>query len=206
MKKLLLFLLLLPLFLFSQLTLETISNINDAQSFKRTMIENGFERFEVTENDIGYVKKGVGELSSTYGFYVTNDGGSDVLTDDNMSFFYNDDENGENKSYNLIYDQVKSECEFVEVSDFASYEVAWYKCIYVKPSIELLELQAYFKKELPNSSINVLSYRIGFNKLESVNYIHMLSVNKANSSTVNMLKRVIDMEKSKKLDSINLNN
>ena len=170
------------------------------------MIENGFERFEVTENDIGYVKKGVGELSSTYGFYVTNDGGSDVLTDDNMSFFYNDDENGENKSYNLIYDQVKSECEFVEVSDFASYEVAWYKCIYVKPSIELLELQAYFKKELPNSSINVLSYRIGFNKLESVNYIHMLSVNKANSSTVNMLKRVIDMEKSKKLDSINLNN
>ena len=123
-----------------------------------------------------------------------------------MSFFYNDDDNGENKSYNLIYDQVKSECEFVEVSDFASYEVAWYKCIYVKPSIELLELQAYFKKELPNSSINVLSYRIGFNKLESVNYIHMLSVNKANSSTVNMLKRVIDMEKSKKLDSINLNN
>ena len=205
MKKLLL-LLFIPLFSFSQLTLETMSNIDNGQSFKRAMIENGFQiREDGTgdENSIEYKKMGVGEIPEIIAYYMTKDE-DDVFTDEKMMFIYLSDYNGENEIHKAIYDQVKSECEFVDVRDYNSTDVAFYKCQYKKPSKELLELQAYLEKELPDSpNIDVVWYEVGFNKSESFHLIHFPTTNKANSTTMTLLKTVIEKKKLEKLDSIN---
>ena len=205
MKKLIL-LLFIPIVSFGQLTLETMSHINDSQSFKRAMIENGFQiREDGTgdENSIEYKKMGVGELPEIIGYYMMRDE-DEPLFDEKMMFIYTSDYKGESESHKAIYDKVKSECEFVEVREHHSSDVAFYKCQYVKPPKELLELQAYLKKELPDSpNIDVVWYEVGFNKSESLHLIHFPTTNKANSPTMNLLKSVIEERKLEKLDSIN---
>ena len=207
MKKLIL-LLFIPLVSFSQLTLETMSNINDAQSFKRAMIENGFSVGEVTggENSVGkhikYEKMGGGEIPEIIAHYTMYDE-DEPLFDEKMMFIYTSDYRGESVSHRVIYDQVKSECEFLEVREHQSLDVAFYKCQYVNPPKELLDLQAYLKKELPDSpNIDVVWYEVGFNKSESLHLIHFPITNKANSTTWRMLKTVLEKQKLEKLDAL----
>jgi hypothetical protein len=205
MKKLLI-LLLLPLFSFSQLTLETMSNINDAQNFKRTMIENGFSVREDgtgVENEIEYEKLGIADIPQILAYYLPRENEDDILIDDKMMFIYTSDYKGENETYQAIYDKVKNECEFVDVREYNSNDVAFYMCPYENPSKELLAVQAYLEKELPDSpDVNILNYEVGFNKSESLHIIHFPAPNKSNSSVILLIKRVIDMKKSGELDEL----
>ena len=201
MQKLISLSLFIPLVSFGQLTLETMSNINDSQSFKRVMIENGFEDVDGgKEKTLRYQKMGFGEAPEIVGVYQTKDE-DDIFFDERMMFLYLEDYKGENGSHQAIYDKVKDECEFVEVREYASQDVAFYKCQYVKPSKELLELQASLKKVLDNPNINILDYEVGFNKREMFHLIHFPVTDKLNSTYVNVLKKLIEKQQSEKLES-----
>ena len=204
MKKLLL-LLLIPLFSFSQLTLETMSSINDAQSFKRTMIENGFsvrEDGSGVSDSVEYQKL-VGGRIEMIAYYMMKTDEDNILFDERMMVAWIEDYKGENESYQAIYTKVKNDCEFVDVRDGVGGDIAYYKCPYENPSKELLELQELFEKEIPESpNINILNFEVGFNKSDSLFLIHFPVTDKANSGAVQMIKKFIESRNSGELDEL----
>ena len=204
MKKLIL-LLFIPLVSFGQLTLETMSHIDDVQSFKRAMIENGFSvRGDGSgdENSIEYEKLGIGEIPEIIAYYMLKNE-DEEFSDDKMMFVYSSDYKGENETYKAIYDKVKNECQFNIISEGVGGDIAYYMCEYEKPPKELLELQAYFEKELPDMpNINILQYMVGFNKNKSLHLIHFPTPKKTDNSAMTIMKRIIDMKKSGELDAL----
>mgnify|MGYP001163639524 CR=1 FL=1 len=205
MKKLIL-LLFIPLVSFGQLTLETMSHINDSQSFKRAMIENGFSVREDgtgVENEIEYEKLGIGDIPEILAYYLPKGEDADEFADDKMMFVYTSDYKGENETYKAIFDKVKNECQFSDVGEGVGGDIAYYMCEYEKPPKELLELQAYFEKELPDMpNINILQYMVGFNKNKSLHLIHFPTPKKTDNSAMTIMKRIIDMKKSGELDAL----
>ena len=205
MKKLLILLLFIPLVSFGQLTLETMSHIDDVQSFKRAMIENGFsvrEDESGDENSIEYEKLGIGEIPDIIAYYrLKNE--DEEFSDDKMMFVYTSDYKGENETYKAIFDKVKNECQFSNVGEGVGGDIAYYSCEYEKPPKELLELQEYFEKELPDMpNVNVLQYTVGFNKNKSLHLIHFPYPKKTDNSVIYLMKRIIDMQKSGELDAL----
>ena len=136
MKKLLFLLVFIPLVSFGQLTLETMSHINDVQGFKRTMIENGFSKDDDgagNERSIIYSKFSRNDLPDIRAYYTPRENEEDIISDEVMMFVYMPDYKGENETYKAIYDQVKDECEFVELREGVGGDIAYYNCEYKKP-------------------------------------------------------------------------
>ena len=184
MKKLIL-LLFIPLVSFGQLTLETMSRINDTQSFKRTMIENGFSLKERSEGNIKYEKNVYGEVAEITAYYRYEKGDEDIRKAEAMMFVFNSYREGVNRAYQAIYEKVKDECEFLEIGEGIGGDIAYYNCPYKNPTKEMLELKELFKKEkLSGSSefepfLDLLNFKIGFNNLDMFSLIHFPEANKS---------------------------
>ena len=202
MKKLLLLLLLIPLMSFGQITLEDIFSIKDVQTFQRVMIENGFTEAEETEDEsvrrvtIQYNKQ-AGDRILMSAIYRIKDT-TKMFDVEMVGFLYPEDVFGRNESYNKVYDVVKSDCEFYEVREYFGNNVAFYSCPNENPTAELLELDEYLKKELPEMTASILDYEIGFVRSESLYIIHFPITDKTNSKAIELVKSLISLK-----DSIN---
>jgi hypothetical protein len=213
MKKLIL-LLFIPLVSFGQLTLETMSHINDVQSFKRTMIENGFSMDESSDEAmITYNKNGVGTTPEIVAHYKPRENEEDMMTDELMLFIYTPDYKGENETYEAIYDEVKEECEFVELRESVGGDVAYYNCVYKNPTEEMLEIkriaQAGAESEAFVSNpaaLEFISYQVGFNKSGTLFLLHFPAANKSHPTTLNFIsefmKKMIEARDSGLIDSL----
>ena len=118
------FLLLLPLFCFSQ-SYEEIITITDLQHFKKVMLENDYKKFESDSISITYAKGAEkdslgNDVAYRWSSYHLDDGFWRIKISDGWLF---DD------PYNDLYNKVKDTCEFhkvFEVND--SVEAVSYKC------------------------------------------------------------------------------
>jgi len=140
MKKLLFLLLFIPTLSYSQITFEDIMSINSEKTFKRVMIENGFEKEVVPklEDWIWYglnIKKDSieGNKSSLWGSYdkrngefrfqisVKNKGGID---------FFGRETDGEIKDnvYDLIVEKIKKNCKYYDVIEKDDDDYVCYSC------------------------------------------------------------------------------
>ena len=207
MKKLIL-LLFIPLVSFGQLTLETMSHINDSQSFKRTMIENGFSMDEESnETSIIYSKFSRGDLPDIKAYYNPRENEDDLLNDEVMMFVYTPDYKGENETYKAIYDQVKDECEFVELREGVGGDIAYYNCVYKNPTKQMLELKRIVKDGTESqAALEFISFQVGFNKTETLRLLHFPAANKSHPTTLefisDFMKKMIEARDSGLIDSL----
>ena len=168
MKKLLL-LLFIPLLSFSQITLEDIVSISGEQSFKRTMIEKGFDKNEEESEDdlFRYDKSAMDKLMASAMFRSLDSLSSDAV----VVFMFPEDFIGRNDNYDSIYDLVKSDCEFAEVKEYAGNEVAFYNCPNANVSTELMELEKLYLKTF-DKPLTRLPIQIGFVRTGSLFVIY----------------------------------
>ena len=168
-----------------------MSHINDVQSFKRAMIENGFSKDDDdsgNDRSIIYSKFTTGDIPDIRAYYTPRENEEDFLNDEPMMFIYLPDYKGENETYKAIYDQVKDECEFVEIRDGVGGDIAYYDCEYKKPSKEMIELNEEFEKiKVTESASDFLSFQVGFNKTETLRLLHFPAANKSHPNTLNFL-------------------
>ena len=100
----LLFILLFPLFTFSQITLQEILAIDSENTFKRTMIENGFELTEADNSVVTYDKS----ISTPSSMISANFRRGDSLSTESMYFIFTEDVFEKNDIWDSIYDLVKT--------------------------------------------------------------------------------------------------
>tara|TARA_B110000459_G_C16319792_1_gene363065 strand:- start:3 stop:626 length:624 start_codon:yes stop_codon:yes gene_type:complete len=165
----LLFILLFPLFTFSQITLQEILAIDSENTFKRTMIENGFELTKADNSVVTYDKS----ISTPSSMISANFRRGDSLSTESMYFIFTEDVFEKNDIWDSIYDLVKKDCEFNELRKYSSEredpnanDVAMYKCPDIDPDPRLVALQERIKKEVSVSdkTMNLTDLEIGFVK------------------------------------------
>ena len=119
MRKLLFVLLFIPLMSFSQeITFDELMSINSTDSFKRVVIENGFEFQRINSEYLSYgfevTKNKDGDRAKKYAMYNEEFG----LT---LFIFFKDGLWVE-REYNQIVSDIKSKCEYVEIDgEYATY-------------------------------------------------------------------------------------
>ena len=94
----LLFILLFPLFTFSQITLQEILAIDSENTFKRTMIENSFEFSEADESVVTYHKKFAYQQMISANFRR----GDSLSTDESIYFIFTADSDEKNITYYYV--------------------------------------------------------------------------------------------------------
>jgi len=195
MKKLLLLLLFIPFASFSQITLQDILSIEGEQSFKRTMIENGFQEEtgkEYADKIISYNKKAGKILIMASSFRR-----SDSLSAEGVTFLFPENIFGENDTYDSIFDVVKDECTFFEIKKYLGNDMAFYLCPDKTPDPKFVELDKIIKKEFPDISIlkdvNLTDLEIGFIRNNSLFIIHFPLYDK--SKAAKMIEQFIELKK-----------
>ena len=129
MKKLLL-LFLLPVFVFSQ-TYEDIISINSERQFLRVVIENGYELSEKVSGVLVYALNpinGENEMKAeSWAYYYSGEKGD--------SFFqFNISREGllgvinKESAYDLIFNQVKEKCKFIDIESYGDTSYSCYNC------------------------------------------------------------------------------
>ena len=150
MKHLLLILLFVPFISIGQIkTLDEIKRITSQETFERVCIENGYEKsIKMQEdtlttyllnpkfNDEGEIIKGEG-----FAYYYTSE---KEMNSFRFGFF--DNYFDYNNDYNDIFDKVKSNCDYIDVTNRKDIAFSTYDC-------------------LPNG-------KLGFGKSEGTNFIH----------------------------------
>ena len=129
MKKLL-FLFLLPVLVFSQ-TYEDIISINSERQFLRVVIENGYELSEKVSGVLIYALNpihGENEMKAeSWAYYYSGEKGD--------SFFqFNISREGllgvinKESAYDLIFNQVKEKCKFIDIESYGDTNYSCYSC------------------------------------------------------------------------------
>ena len=111
MKKLLL-LLLIPTLSYSQITFKNIMSINSENTFKRVMIENGYELLSKDNKNLIY------DLPSL------SLGGFDLKTSVFVFTFFRDGR----KFYDSIVDDIKESCTFLGLREYDDFDFVCYSC------------------------------------------------------------------------------
>ena len=132
MKHLLLILLFFPLISFGQIkTFDEIKRITSQETFERVCIENGYEKSLMQEdtlvmyvlNPYYYEKKII--KSSGQAYYY--------LSEKEMNSFRFNFENSRpydyNENYDNIFDEVKSNCDYVDISERKNIAFSTYDCL-----------------------------------------------------------------------------
>jgi len=119
MKRLLL-LLLIPTLSYSQ-TYEDIMGINSEKTFKRVVIENGFEKSIEKSNDtevfyISYIYSNLNGQKFSYDRGYYNDSGK-------FSFEFND-----TKTYFNLINKIKKNCTFFNIVELGEVDYVCYSC------------------------------------------------------------------------------
>ncbi|MDB4180156.1 hypothetical protein N9754_03000 [Flavobacteriaceae bacterium] len=168
MKKLIL-LLFIPLMSFGQITLQEILAIDSENTFKRTMIENGFELTNADESVVTYDKT----ISTPSSMISANFRRGDSLSTESLYFIFTEDVFDKNDIWDNIYDEVKKNCEFNELRKYSSEkdnpnanDLAMYKCPDIDPDPRLVALQKIIKEDISDSdkTMDITDLEIGFVK------------------------------------------
>ena len=140
-------LLLLPVFCFSQITLDKIFSIQTETDFQRIMIENGFSSNPNKEElwSIDFIYKPtynyldeLVDYEIMSAFFPAN---QEDFSNATVVLLFSEDYKNENLTYESLYDKVKNECKFFEIR---GGELAVYRCPDKNPSPELLDLNNRF--------------------------------------------------------------
>ena len=132
MKRLLL-ILLIPTLSFSQITYEDIMGINSEKTFKRVVIENGFEFSREEEEYIGYglnIRKDSinGDRSSLWGRYYKINGEFQFQFSLSSSFLGLTKDMSDESPYPSIIDKIKKNCTFYDVIEEDQIDYVCYSC------------------------------------------------------------------------------
>ena len=128
MKQLLL-LLIIPTISYSQITYEDVMSINSEKTFKRIMIENGYE-FDHDENGrwITYgldIQKSIfsDDKSSSWCNYDTQNDEFGLLF-----YFSGNDFIDRDNPYNIIVKEIKNNCKYYDILNFIDIDFVCYSC------------------------------------------------------------------------------
>ena len=132
MKKLLL-LLIIPTISYSQITFNDVMSINSLNTFKRVVIENGFEFDNDLEDIIWYgidIKKDSvdGNTSSLWGGYYKGNGEFKFQFVVKDLSWLGDDYDTSKHPYNLITEKIKKNCKFYDIIKHNGYDYSCYSC------------------------------------------------------------------------------
>ena len=129
MKHLLLILLFVPFITIGQIkTLDEIKRITSQETFERVLIENGYEKSLIKlDNAIEYV------LNPRYNDkieIIDLDGiaNYNVSTKEFLIFFLDNSLNY-NRNYDTIFDEVKSNCNYLDVTERMDIALSTYDCL-----------------------------------------------------------------------------
>lgn len=132
----LLILLFIPFFGFSQISYKEIMSINSEDTFKKVVIENGYE-FESIDDE-GWVSYGFnivrdsidGNKSSKWGGYDKVDGKFSFQFNRRTllgNFLGTDDDTSENP-YDLIVEDIKKNCKYYKIINYNGTDYVTYSC------------------------------------------------------------------------------
>tara|TARA_Y100000991_G_scaffold204653_1_gene180333 strand:- start:651 stop:1553 length:903 start_codon:yes stop_codon:yes gene_type:complete len=136
MKRLLL-LLTIPTLSYSQITYEDVMSINSEKTFKRVMIENGFEHEDTDNNQyvwygLNTVKDSVkGSQSSFWGSYYKRNGEFTFQISLRSSFgldFFGKQIENEDNVYNEIIEKIKKNCNYYDIIEKDGDDFVCYSC------------------------------------------------------------------------------
>ena len=149
MKHLLLILLFVPFISIGQIkTLDEIKRITSQETFERVCIENGYEKSKELQED-NYIVYALNPtfndkneiLSQGFALYYTSE-----KEMNSFRFSFSDNTWNKNYDYNDIFNKVKSNCNYVDITERKDIAFSTYDC-------------------LPNG-------KLGFGKSEGTNIIH----------------------------------
>ena len=134
MKKMLILLLFIPILSYSQISYKDVMSIKSVDTFKKVVIENGYE-FDSTDDD--WITYGFnisrdsidGNQSTKWGFYDTYDG-MFMLQFSRTSVvgeFFGSEDNSENP-YDLIVEDIKEKCKYYKIINFGGTDYVTYSC------------------------------------------------------------------------------
>tara|TARA_B110000259_G_C13896802_1_gene355208 strand:+ start:301 stop:789 length:489 start_codon:yes stop_codon:yes gene_type:complete len=135
MKKILLLLLFIPLMSVGQITYNDLMSINSVDTFKRVVIENGFEFDSSNDDTIWYgwniVKDSInGNKSSKWAKYTPSTGAFifTISRTDILSSWAKTNPDNSNNEYDLIVEEIKSKCKYFEIKKNDGNDFVTYSC------------------------------------------------------------------------------
>jgi len=131
-----LILLFIPFFGFSQISYKEIMSINSENSFKKVVIENGYE-FESVDDE-GWISYGFNIVRDSIDGNKSSKWGSYNKVDGRFSFQFNkrtllgelfgtDDDTSENP-YDLIVEDIKKNCKYYKIINYKGIDYVTYSC------------------------------------------------------------------------------
>ncbi len=136
MKRMLILLLFIPIVSYSQITYKDVMSIKSVDTFKKVVIENGYE-FNDTDEE-GWISYGFnivrdsieGNKSSKWSSYNTKDDRfsfSFSRTSLLGNFFGTEDDTSENP-YDLIVKDIKEKCKYYKIINYNGTDYVTYSC------------------------------------------------------------------------------
>jgi hypothetical protein len=135
MKKLFL-LLFIPILSYSQISYKDVMSINSEDTFKKVVIENGYEFNDIDEE--GWITYGFnierdsieGNKSSKWGAYNKNDGKFTFQFNRRTllgNFLGSEDDTSKNR-YDLIVKDIKEKCKYYKIINYNGIDYVTYSC------------------------------------------------------------------------------
>ena len=129
-------LLFIPILSYSQISYKDVMSINSEDSFKKVVIENGYEFNDIDEE--GCITYGFnierdsieGNKSSKWGVYNKNDGKFTFQFNRRTllrNLFGSEDDNSKN-SYDLIVKDIKEKCKYYKIINYKGTDFVTYSC------------------------------------------------------------------------------
>lgn len=131
--KRLLFLLFIPILSYSQITYKDVMSINSEKTFKRVVIENGFEFDKSDEEYIGYgmnINRDSinGNKSKLWSRYSKINGEFNFQFSLSSSFYGLTKDLTDESPYNSIIEKVKKNCKFYDIIEKNGLDYVCYSC------------------------------------------------------------------------------
>ena len=183
---------------FGQITLQDILAIDDVQSYKRLMIENGFQRetggeYDNLKNLVSYRKEGSDKTLVSFSWLDT-----DSLRLGGVTGYFSENMFGGNEVYDAIYDEVKKGCKFFEVRNSLDRDVAYYNCPDVDADRRLIELDEKIKKdykEIADRDFRISDIQIGFTKTKDLFIIEYPMQEIGVEDKIKLVEMMLEMSK-----------
>lgn len=134
MKKILFVLLFIPIVSYSQITFSDIMSINSEDTFKKVVIENGYEFDSVDENGgfwygLNIKRDSIGNKSSQWGGYSKINGEFNFqFSRKSKSLFGKESTTITETPYDSIVEEIKKNCKYYKIINFKETDYVCYSC------------------------------------------------------------------------------
>ena len=183
---------------FGQITLQDILAIDDVQSYKRLMIENGFQRetggeYDNLKNLVSYRKEGSDKTLVSFSWLDT-----DSLRLGGVTGYFSENMFGGNEVYDAIYDEVKKGCKFFEVRNSLDRDVAYYNCPDLNADPRLIALDNHMQEYYPevwDRGFRASDVQIGFTKTKDLFMIEYPMQEIGVEDKIKLVEMMLEMSK-----------